>query len=416
MQAAKRSSTRAVTFFIGSRDHYQLPLALAERDWLETFVTELYWPLEHPILGPLARRVLGEPYRSKRHAAGLSSTKVTIQWSVLAALAAYQLRPALKNFRTTDRMLGECGRRIAAATGSAVFSYSYYAHAAFEDRGPDRPRHRFIFQVHPHPRSVRRILQEELERYPWAADSLLREEELGPHTRRFEELCEEPALANGWAAASNFTAQTLAENGIPRDSIHVIPYGVDTARFPTPERPRSGTGKLEVVFIGSMIQRKGLCDLLEAMRLLRTREVHLTLAGRGFVDRRLLEHYRDVDFDVREGLDHPSLVRLMHESDLFAFPSLVEGFGHVVVESMSTGLPVLTTAHTCAAELIEDGVHGWIVPIRSPRAVADRLTWAAEHRADLSAMGEAAAGKARELTWQRFREGIAAAYQAMLSA
>lgn len=413
--APSGSGTRAIAFFVGSRDHYQLPVALAERDYLEAFITELYWPFEHVRLGKLAHRALPEPYRSLRHHPDLPSTRVKVDWRVLAAVALRHAHPQWSMFRFTDRTLGKRARKLAAVTGAAIFSYSYYVHAAFEDRTPDRPRHRFMFQLHPHPLSVRRILTEEMERYPWAAASLKREEELQPNTKRFEELCEEAGLANGWVAASSFTAQTLAENGVPRQAVHVVPYGVDPTHFPARERPSSLDAPLEVLFVGSMIQRKGLCDLLEAMRLLRTKRVRLTLAGRGFIDRDLLNHYSDVDFEVRESLDRGSLVQLMHRCDVFAFPSLVEGFGHVIAEAMCTGLPILATSHTSAADLVQHGVNGWVVPIRSPQALAEKLTWAAEHRQEVAAMGEAAAAAARELTWARFREGVRTAYTSMLA-
>jgi glycosyltransferase involved in cell wall biosynthesis len=63
---------------------------------------------------------------------------------------------------------------------------------------------------------------------------------------------------------------------------------------------------------------------------------------------------------------------------------------------------------------VQDGVEGWIVPIRSPVAIADALTKAAGNRAALAAMGNAASIRARSLTWLKFREGIAAAYRSML--
>jgi glycosyltransferase involved in cell wall biosynthesis len=407
------ATPRAVVFFAGARDHYQLPLALAERDWLESFITEIYWPMEHRRLGPVFRGALPRRMHSLRHQDGLSSSRVRISWRGLAANAAMMAFPKWKLFSMSDRWLGEKGRRVAARTGAAILSYSYYVHSAFRP-GCDRPRYRFIFQLHPHPRSVRRILEEEVERCPWAAASLQQEEELRPDARRFEQLCEEPTLANGWIAASEFTAQTLAENGIPRDQIHVVPYGIDPIGFPRRQRPRRSDEPLEILFIGSMIQRKGLSDLLEAVRRMPSRHVRLTLAGRGFVDRKLLEHYSDVTFSVRHAPNQTELVRLMHQSDLFVLPSLVEGFGHVVAEAMCSGLPVIATPHTCAADLVRENREGWLVPIRSPEAIANRLGWALDHRNDLIDMGEAAAERARTLTWTRFRQGIALAYQAMV--
>ena len=278
----------------------------------------------------------------------------------------------------------------------------------------DRPQHRFLFQMHPHPLSTRRILTEELERYPWARASLLREEELGASGLRFEELCSEPQLANGWVAASTFTARSLAENGVPLEQIHVIPYGVEAALFPERAAPPPRGRRLRVLFVGSAIQRKGLCDLFEAIRRVGPEHVELTLAGRGYIDRELIEHYADTNPTIVRDLSGPALSRLMHESDLFALPSLVEGFGHVVIEAMSSGLPVLASTNTCAVDLVEDGVQGWIVPIRAPDAIAERLTQALAGREQLEAMGRAAAERARSLSWPLFRERIANAYQAML--
>ena len=408
-----RQIPKAVTFFAGARDHYELPLALAERGWLERFVTEAYWPLENRWVGGLAERVLPGSWSKLRHREGLSSRQVRLDWRALTAVALSKIRPDPALYHVMDRALGRRGRRIAARTGASVFSYSYYAHAAFRE-GSDRPERRFLFQVHPHPASVRRILREELERYPWASASLLREEELGSSNQRFDELCEEPTLANGWVAASSFTARTLAEHGVPLASVHVVPYGVDGARFPARAAANPSSGPLRLVFLGSMIQRKGLCDLFEAVRRLGPRHVKLTLVGRGYVDAALLEHYRDVEPLVRRAVSPDELIRLLHDSDLFVLPSLVEGFGHVVVEAMSAGLPVLASTHTCAVDLVEPGVEGWVVPIRSPDAIAERLAWAVDHRAELRQMGEAAARRARTLDWHRFREGIARAYLAML--
>src|SRR5581483_8368830 len=119
---------------------------------------------------------------------------------------------------------------------------------------------------------------------------------------------------NSWVAASSFTAQTLAEHGIPRAAVHVVPYGVDSQSFPLRPWTPAPAGPLRVLFVGSMIQRKGLCDLLEAVRAVKPANIQLTLAGRGFIDRPLLEHYRDIPFQIRQAPDHAELVQLMHSS------------------------------------------------------------------------------------------------------
>ena len=66
--------------------------------------------------------------------------------------------------------------------------------------------------------------------------------------------------------------------------------------------------------------------------------------------------------------------------DVFVFPSLFEGFGLVLLEAMAMGLPMITTAHTAGPDLLEDGKEGFIVPIRSAEAIAEKLTWLSAHR------------------------------------
>ena len=95
-------------------------------------------------------------------------------------------------------------------------------------------------------------------------------------------------------------------------------------------------------------------------------------------------------------------------------PSLAEGFALVILEVMSGGVPVITTSHTCAPDVMVDGEHGFIVPIRDSAAIAERLNWGIEHRADLAVMGEAAAAQSRIFTWERFRAGIREAYVEMV--
>jgi glycosyltransferase involved in cell wall biosynthesis len=167
------------------------------------------------------------------------------------------------------------------------------------------------------------------------------------------------------------------------------------------------------MFLGSIVQRKGLSYLLDAVRSLRTRRITVLLRGRGTVDSALLHTYRDIDFDLQLGLPTEEIVRDLQRTDLFVLPSLVEGFAHVILQAMQCGVPVLTTDHTCGPDVIVNGREGFIVPIRDAAAVAAKLEWGIGQRNDLYEMGLAAAQRAREFTWQRFRAGIRAAYRQM---
>ena len=410
---SKDKLPKAVVAFAGARDHYQLPLALEEANLLEAFVTETYFPADRFWFNQSLGKVLPASFVQARYCEGIPSRRVRVPARAFGASAAMQLSK-LKWDAHKDASLSERSRQIASRTGAAIFSYSYYGYEAFRP-GPARPPMRFLFQVHPHPRSIREILSEELERTPHGGFSLRAESELSWPAKHFERLAQEPQLANGWVVASSYTAQTLSDNGIPREQIHVVPYGVDTGDFSKRLAPPDCGKPFQIIFIGSLIQRKGLSYLLDAVRLLNSRQIKVLLCGRGTIDHELINQYQDLNLEVQIGLPRAELVRRAHESDVFVLPSLVEGFAHVIVEAMACGLPIITTNHTCGPD-ITTGESGFIVPIRDARALAEKLSWGIDHRAALAQMGEVAANQAALLTWEKFRAGIRAAYGEMASA
>src|SRR6185436_9187314 len=97
---------------------------------------------------------------------------------------------------------------------------------------------------------------------------------------------------------------------------------------------------------------------------------------------------------------------LMQSCDLLVLPSIVEGRALVQQEAMACGLPLLVTANAGGEDLIEPDRTGWLVPIRSPEALASRIDWLADHRAALPAMREAARHKAAEISWSRYAKRV----------
>jgi glycosyltransferase involved in cell wall biosynthesis len=90
---------------------------------------------------------------------------------------------------------------------------------------------------------------------------------------------------------------------------------------------------------------------------------------------------------------------------------LAEGFGHAILEAMSCGVPVITTPHTCGRDLIEDGVNGYIVPIRDVDAIVRKLEGVLSHRNLLGALSREARLTALAFTWDRFRQKIRQVYR-----
>lgn len=394
---------KCVVAHAGARDHYQLALALAEKGYLEKLVTDTYAPNWLYTIFP--------SIFEKRYQPGLSSSFISFNILNLSLGILNILNKKNFDHRKNDESISIEAYSIASKKQLPLFLYSYYAFPAFKKAQSENfNQPRLLFQLHPHPLSVRNQLQIELENYPQAADSLLHEAEMKYSSDYLKRLSDEPALANAIVVASSYTKSTLVENNILAEIIKVIPYGVDLHNFKTRTiAPKNK--KLRVLFVGSMVQRKGLTYLFEAIAQLPKGSTELVLCGRGFVDHNLLKEYSSSNTIVQLNLDNSSLVAEMHKADVFVLPSLSEGFGHVILEAMATGLPIIATDHTSAPDLITEGKEGWVIPIRDTNAIVERLNWCIENKNLLFNMGIQAAATAKQFTWERFRAGIVNFYE-----
>lgn len=243
----------------------------------------------------------------------------------------------------------------------------------------------------------RRLLQEEAARLPeW-------EPTLGA-TRDSAEKCgrktEELTQADIVVCPSEFVARSLPRELRETKQCIVAPFGSPPA---VEHAPLPDGGKLRVLFAGSMSQRKGLADVLAAFKLLRRSDVELVVMGTPLMD---LAFYRRAfaDFRHEPPRPHAAVLALMRTCHLLVLPSIVEGRALVQQEAMSCGLPIVVTPNAGGEDLIEEGRTGFLVPIRAPEAIAERIGWFADHRALLPEMGRAARAKAATFTWQNYWE------------
>ncbi|QXE91543.1 glycosyltransferase family 4 protein [Geomonas subterranea] len=391
MTNAKTTIPTCVTCHAGSRDHYALSVALHEAKLLECLVTDFYTP------DPLS------DFYGKRRVAGLPSGKVVSVWQ--NALRRRLFRHA---YDAADTELSVKGLKRALKSGSNLFFCSYTAFEAFSAiKAEKRDNLCLLFQLHPHPVSIKRILTDEIELVPQARDSIMSEIEMDPDSHVMQRLVEESRLADRCVVASSFTKETLVENGVAQERIRVVPYGVDAGRF-TRKADYDLSGKaLNLLFVGQMVQRKGLYYLLEAIKALGSDRVNLTIVGRGHIDHNLLAPYlAKYDIKVKINLSHEELLQEMHRNDCLVFPSLIEGFGHVILEAMSAGIPVICTPNTAGRDVFLSGHEGFVIPIRRMDLLAEKIEWCAGHKRDLKDMGLQAAETARQFTWDRFKNGI----------
>jgi glycosyltransferase involved in cell wall biosynthesis len=142
------------------------------------------------------------------------------------------------------------------------------------------------------------------------------------------------------------------------DHCQIIPNFITSEEIPRwKSNPGSQNRPLQILFVGSMIESKGVATILEVMR--RLKGVELTMVGppQGEFERRYLENFRVPDISHRVtlagSLPNKDVLQIMSESDLYLFPSHTEGFPFSVLEAMFVGLPVVASTVGAIPDMID---------------------------------------------------------------
>ncbi len=205
-------------------------------------------------------------------------------------------------------------------------------------------------------------------------------------TRREEAIY---AACDAITVPSTMAARSFAEMGVPTDKVHVIPYGVRLESFRPAAEPSPDT--FDVLFAGAVGLRKGVPYLLEAFANLRHPRKRLIIVGTIQQDiRSVLTRLPMENVEMLGSLPQSELATLMSRSHVLALPSIEEGLALVQAQAMACGCPVVCSTNTGGEDLFTDGVEGFIIPIRDPIALADRLQRLADNPALQRSMRTAA--------------------------
>jgi glycosyltransferase involved in cell wall biosynthesis len=95
---------------------------------------------------------------------------------------------------------------------------------------------------------------------------------------------------------------------------------------------------------------------------------------------------------------------LYRNASVYVQPSVSEGWGLCVAESMSYGTPVIVTEGAGASDMVTDGVDGFIVPIRDEQAIIDKTTYFFDNPSEVKRMGENARVKSLNYSWGKIEK------------
>jgi glycosyltransferase involved in cell wall biosynthesis len=390
--------------------------AFQRNDLLARFVTTIAWSNKaHPDLSSKVRGALRRNY-------DLPADKIDIhplRESVRLVAARLGLKKIIEHevgWASVDQVWRNLDRGTARRLGRGkypgvrcVYAYEDCAEQIFLTA-----RERGLRRVYDLPiafwETANYLLREEAVRYPdWeptlgaTRDS---PEKLSRKTRELE-------LAEIVVCPSAFVLNSLPAPMRAEKTCCVVPFGTPACE-PMEQKYADDARPLRVLFAGGLSQRKGLADLFAAMKMIKSNEIELVVMGSLI---KPLNWYRQrlPNFIYEPPRPHHEVLRLMKGCDLFVLPSIVEGRALVQQEAMACGLPVIATKNAGADDLIVDGETGFIVPIRSPEAIGEKLDWCARNRSHLAGMGIAAQERASHLTWHAYGDAIVGAVRKLTS-
>jgi glycosyltransferase involved in cell wall biosynthesis len=214
------------------------------------------------------------------------------------------------------------------------------------------------------------------------------------------------------AAVSQRTA-ALLKDFFHRQDVRVIPNGVDTAHFSPSERlARRPEARLRrkfqesdfvLLLIGNDWPVKGLETVLRAMAALRELSIHVIAAGDDSPGT-FRETAKSLGISERCHFEpsREDVLDFYAAADLYVSPSREDSFGLPVAEAMACGLPAITSMHAGVAELIRDGMDGFILrPFDDFQGLARMLQRLHADEALRRNAGDAAAKAAAQWTWDR---------------
>lgn len=282
------------------------------------------------------------------------------------------------------------GRKAARALGRAQGAQIYHFRAGFGGRSIDRARELGMLTVSDqamvHPRLLgplvdgRGRMPDPDAPLPPPADAIAR--------AALEDFDRSDAVV----VSSPFVKETFMRAGWNPERVHVAYTGIDENFFrygevPVPRRPVP-RGPLPLLFASVLSRRKGAETLIEALELVGSRiDWDLVVAGPVGPDiaAKHRPFFADPRVEVLGSLARPEFKAQLIARGVFAFPSNAEGSARAVWEALACGCYVITTPN--AGSIVEDGVHGALVPPGDAEQLADAIVAADSDRERIAEIG-----------------------------
>jgi glycosyltransferase involved in cell wall biosynthesis len=283
----------------------------------------------------------------------------------------------------------------------AVYAFEYAAKATFEQAGRRRIA-KILALPSTDNKEFEDIKNREESRFPELRSSQHRYFAQRFATR-YERRCTEIGLADVIVVNSEMTRRSHIRAGANPGKIVAVPLGappvIESIAKPVADIDRP----LSVVWAGNITIGKGAHYFLDSWRALNPgRGAYAQVYGRIGLPERVLRPLPQ-GIDLMGSVPQVQLFAAFEKADVLVFPTLGDGFGMVVTEAFSRGLPVITTDKAGASQLVEHGRNGMIIPAADATALAEALRRCLDNRKALYQMRFHALETARRWQWSDYR-------------
>ncbi|HAG69382.1 MAG TPA: hypothetical protein DCL38_05355 [Lachnospiraceae bacterium] len=223
--------------------------------------------------------------------------------------------------------------------------------------------------------------------------------------------------SRAFIASSTRTKENQIYLGADEGRIHISELAVDISRYEGSGKEYREDGPL--LFVGSLIKRKGLDLLLDALSLIKDRSFKLEVVGKGPDEEELKALCRELKLEdrvtFRGFVDEAALTELYEKSSLFILPTREDCFGLVTLEAMCCALPVITSKYADGSyDLVEDGKTGRITDPYDKEGFAAVIAELMDDPGKRREMGAAGKKKSAEYSFENTASGFIEALDSCL--
>jgi glycosyltransferase involved in cell wall biosynthesis len=261
-------------------------------------------------------------------------------------------------------------RKVLAEKWDVVIAFSGIAEDLFAGLR-HRPTLKVLQRGSSHIRTQRQLLEEEEQRVgAWVekpSDWIIAREE------------REYALADAVHLLSDFAVRSFLDQGVSTANFRASSAVIE-------ERCRRilAGEPLRVLNVGTFSIQKGAVDYLRVIPELASEPFSFRFVGPVSSDGRVLARRLAGSAEFIGKRPQAQLPLEYQWGDVFLMPTIQDGFAAVLTQALASGLPLLTSTNCAGPDIITEGKTGWVVPIRSPDAIVQRLRWCHEHRPELA--------------------------------